>query len=474
MSLKQQALRGFIWSVSDKLINTLGFIAVSIYLAKLIGPEGVGLIGMLTIFILLAESIVSIGFSQALVQRSSELTEQDSSTVFYINVIWGLLIYLTLFIAAPQIAFFFNEPELISVSRVLFLVVIINSLTVVVRAKLIINVDFRSQAFAGTFATILSSSIAIFIALKGYGYWSLVWLTLTRALCQLAALWYFCRWWPRLIFSYNSFKQLFKFGSNLMFAGLLATLVSNIYIVLIGRYYNAVQVGYFTQAVNLSNYLNQFVSSSLQGVTYPIMTSIKHDNERLVNIYKKIVSISMLVSLPLLIGFAAIAEEFVTIFLGVSWLPSVPVLIAMCISRSITPVSLINMNILNAIGRSDLFLRVDLIKLPLTVGAIFIALPYGIEAIAWSLVITSLISFFINAYYPGKLFDFGWSKQISISYKYFIAASIMYLSTMLVSLDSVILTMIVKILVGFMVYTLILFFSKDKFFKSVCASLIKR
>lgn len=474
MSLKQQALRGVVWSVSDKLINSLGFIAVSIYLAKLIGPESFGLIGMLTIFILLSESVVNIGFSQALVQRSDNLTEEDSCTVFYINLVWGVLIYLILYALAPLIAMFFREPILVDISRVLFLVVIINSLSVVVRAKLIIKIDFKSQAIAGTFSTVLSSAIAITLALFGYGYWALVFLTVTKAVFLLFALLFFCRWWPQLIFSMTSFKSLFKFGSNLMLAGLVATLVSNLYTILIGRFYNATQVGYFSQAVNLSNYLNQFVSSSLQGVTYPIMTSIKDDRERLINIYKQVISISLLVSLPILIGFAAIADEFVIFFLGSVWEPSIPVLVAMCISRSITPISLINMNILNAIGRSDLFLKVDLVKLPMTVAAIFIALPYGIEAIAWAVVATSFISFFINAFYPGKLFSFGSFEQIKVSYKYFIAAAVMYLIVQPMVLDSLLLTIVTKVSVGVVVYVIMLIVLKDSFSKTFIRKLLTK
>ena len=199
---------------------------------------------------------------------------------------------------------------------------------------------------------------------------------------------------PKLIFSMESFKLLFKFGSNLMLAGFVATLINNLYVALVGRYFNATQVGYFTQAQNLSNNLSQFISSTLQGVTYPIMTSVKEDSERLVSIYTQLISVTMLVSLPMLIGFAAVSEEFVRIILGDEWLPVVPVLAALCFARTITPISWINLNILNAVGRSDLFLKVDLSKLPMNLGALFIALPYGIEGLAWAMVCTSFIAFF--------------------------------------------------------------------------------
>ena len=464
MSLKSQAFRGFAWSISDKLINQLGYLGVTVFIARLIGPESFGFIGMLTIFMLLAESVVSSGFSQALVQRSQELTEEDASTIFYVNLGWGIAMYLLLYFFAPLIAGFYNQPLLVDISRVLFIIVIINSLTVVARAKLTINIDFKSQAIASTFATLMSAVVGIYLAVEGYGYWSLVWLLITKAIFNSVGLWFFCRWMPKLIFSVQSFKILFKFGSNLMLAGLVATFVNNLYVALVGRYFNATQVGYFTQATNLSNYLSGFISSTLQGVTYPIMTSVKNDRERLVNIYTQLISITMLVSVPLLIGFAAVSEDVVKIILGDEWLPVVPVLIALCFARTITPISSINLNILNAIGRSDLFLKVDLSKLPMTLGALFIALPYGIEGLAWAMVCTSFISFFINAYFPGKLFGFGGIAQLKVAYKYIIAATVMYFAVSQISIsDSLWLTLVAKVTLGGLIYPTLLIIMRDAF-----------
>ncbi|QEY59411.1 lipopolysaccharide biosynthesis protein [Pseudomonas sp. C27(2019)] len=463
-NLRRKALSGFIWSASDKLINQLGYLGVTVFIARLIGPESFGLIGMLTIFMLLAESVVSNGFSQALVQRSQQLTEEDSSTIFYVNIGWGAAMYILLYFCAPLIAKFYSQPQLVDIARVLFTVLLINSLTVVVRAKLTINIDFKSQAIASTFATLLSSIVGVYLALKGYGYWALVWLLISKAAFNSLGVWFFCRWLPKLIFSYESFKSLFKFGSNLMLAGLVATFVNNLYVALIGRYFNATQVGYFTQATNLSNYASQFISSTLQGVTYPIMTSVKNDKKRLVSIYTQLISITMLISVPLLVGFAAVSEDLVKIILGDEWLPAVPVLVALCFARAITPISSINLNILNAVGRSDLFLKVDLSKLPMTLGALYIALPYGIEGLAWAMVCTSFISFFINAYFPGKLFGFGGIAQLKVAYKYIIAAAVMYAAVTQVSITgSLWLTLIAKIALGAVVYSTLLVILRDTF-----------
>lgn len=420
---------------------------------------------MLTIFMLLAESAVNNGFAQALIQRSHQLTEQDASTIFYANLGWGVVMYSLLYFTAPLIAEFYNQPLLIDISRVLFIIILINALTVVARAKLTINVDFKSQAIASTVATVLSSIIGVYLALNGYDYWALVWMLITSAIINSIGIWFFSRWLPKFIFSIESFKLLFKFGSNLMLAGLLATFVNNLYVALIGRYFNATQVGYFTQAQNLSNNLSQFVSSTLQGVTYPIMTSVKEDNERLVNIYTQLISITMLVSLPMLVGFAAVSKEFVTIVLGNEWLPVVPVLLALCLARTITPISSINLNILNAVGRSDLFLKVSLSKLPMSLAALFIAIPYGIKGLAWAMVCTSFIAFFINAYFPSKLLKFGGIAQLKVAYKYIIAVAVMYVavSQILIS-DSLWMTLVTKISFGVVIYVTLLIIMRDVFF----------
>lgn len=464
MSLKSRAIFGFIWSASDKLITQLGYFAVTLYIAKLIGPEAFGLIGMLTIFMLLTESVISNGFSQALVQRSQQLTEADASTVFYINLVWGVFIYAVLFVTAPLIAKFYQKPELADIARWLFLIVIINSLTVVVRAKLTIKVDFKSQAISGLFATLVSAPIAIYLAQQGYSYWSFVWLLLIKAVALNISLWCFSRWYPKAIFSKDSFYRLFKFGSNLMLAGFVATLVNNLYVALIGRYFSAASVGYFTQATSVTNILSQFISSTLQGVTYPILTSVKEDRERLIDIYKQLITVTMLVSLPALVGFCAVAKEFVLLFLGEPWLPAVPVIQLLCIARMLTPISVINMNILNAIGRSDLFLKIDLYKLPMILAALFIAIPYGIQGVACGMAMTSLISFFINAYYPGKLFGFGAASQLKVGIKVIVATGLMYGSVIFLSSDSIMEMIFLKCFIGVIVYTASLLLLKQETF----------
>ncbi|MBB1303742.1 lipopolysaccharide biosynthesis protein [Pseudoalteromonas sp. SR44-8] len=472
-SLKRKFLNGFIWNLADKIVSQFAYLGVMLYIARLIGPEAFGLVGMLTVFMLITESIVSNGFSQALVQRSNELTEDDSSTIFYVNLIFGVVIYTLLYFSSPLISSFYNEAELTNIARVLFLVVIINSLTVVVRAKLIIKVDFKSQAISSFIATIISSLLGFYLAVTGYSYWSLVYLILCKSIINNTMMWFFCNWFPKLIFNKDSLRKLFKFGSNLMLAGLIATLYKNIYIILLGRFFDSGKVGYFTQATNLTNFLSALISSTLQSVTYPLLTEVKANRIKLVNIYTQLIAVTMMASIPVLVGFSAVSETFVHIFLGDDWLPAIVVIKLLCLSRAITPISSINMNILNAIGRSDLFLKVDLLKIPIVILAIVIALPYGIVGVSVAIVITSIISFFINAYYPGKLFSFGVKEQLRISKNYIISALLMYVCVEYVVFEDLWLTLTSKLFVGAFIYVASLLLLKDKMAFKVIANLYK-
>lgn len=468
-SLKTKAVKGFAWGLIDKIVNQLAYILVSVYLARLIGPEGYGLIGMLAIFMAVANSLMNGGLSQALIQRSHQMTEADASTVFYVNVGFGLALYAIIYLAAPWIAEFYRQPELTPITRVLFTVIVIDSLTIVVRAKLAIKIDFRSLALASTAATVFSAALAFWLAQQGYGYWALVWQNISRTIIVAICLWILSNWRPALVFSGESLRSLFKFGSNLMAAGIVATIVNNLYAVLIGRFYNVAQVGYFTQATSLSNYFSQFISSSIQGVTYPLMTSIKEDRERLAHVYKQLVCITMLFSLPMLVGFAAIADDFVFLFLGESWMPMVSVLVMLCFARTVTPISAINMNILNAVGRSDLFLKVDLSKLPMTLGTLMFATPYGIEGLSKAMVVTSFIAFFMNAYFPGKLFGFGGLVQLKIAANYILASVIMFLAVTFTPGEPSFYMIFLKIVIGASVYIIVLWSLADSLLKRLAA-----
>jgi teichuronic acid exporter len=451
-SLRQKAIKGVAWSLFDKFINQVGNFLLLVYLSRILSPSDFGLIAMLAIFLAIAQSLVDSGFSQALIQKSIKVTEDDLSTVFYVNLLISTLLYLLLYVSAPSIALFYLQPELVDLSRVLFFVVIINSISLVPRSKLLIKIDFKTQGLINSVSMIVSAIVTIYMVHKGFGYWSLVGMNLSKAFVNTALLISFSRWYPKWLFSIESLKTLFSFGSNLLIAGVLATTVQNLYSILIGRYFNATQVGYFQQGFNYTNMLSGTITSVIQGVTYPIMTSIQKDEKRLIDVYSKVMGVVTLITFPIFVGFAAVSKEFVLIFLGEKWSPIIPIVIVLSFARLITPISSLNLNILNARGRSDLFLKTDLSKLPMTILALFIAIPYGIFGIAIAQLVTTFISFFINAYYPGKLFGFGVKEQLKQIYPIALASMIMYLSIAFIKFDNIFLQMFIKVFVGFCIY----------------------
>ncbi len=400
-----------VWNSIDKFgIQGIAFV-IGIILARILMPVDFGLIGMLAIFFAFSELFVGSGFSMALIQKS-DCTEVDYSTIFYFNLIVGLVFYFILFLSAPLLAQFFNVPQLITLTRVMSLSVIINSLSIVQQTRLTIRLDFKTQALISLFAVVISGSIGILLAYQGLGIWALVTQMLTATLVRTVSLFCFNKWLPLFTFSASSFIQLFGFSSKLLAAGFVATVVNNLYPILIGKIFAAKDLGFYTRARQYPEILSGTLSTVLQGVTFPILSSLQNDRERMIVVYSRLMRMVVFFVVPALTLFALLSEPFIRFFLTEKWLPVVPLMQWLCFARMITPISALNMNILNAIGRSDLFFFVDISKLPLTVAALVITIPLGLTAVVIGHFATSFICFFINAYYPGKLFSFGPIRQI--------------------------------------------------------------
>jgi teichuronic acid exporter len=462
MLLRRKALSGFIWSLADKLINQLGNLAVFIYLSKIIGPSGVGLVGLLFIFSVFAQSVVDSGFFQALVQKSTDITEEDLSTIFYVNLLVSFFIYGCLFFLAPYLASFYHQPELIDLSRIFFLIIIFNGLTIASRAKLTIVVDFKSQMIANLVGTIIASIVAIIIVLNGYGYWSLAANIIVKILVTNIVIWMYAKWLPKLIFSKKSFKSLFNFGSKLLIGSIVSIFVNNAHAMLIGRFYSIKDVGIYNQANTTTTSISSVFSSTLQSVTFPILTSIKNNQTEFIKVYKKLSTLTLFISIPAFIGLISITTPLVKVFLGEEWIALIPIFQIFCLNRLMTPIAIVNINILNAVGRSDLAMKLEFYKLPFTLGTLILAIPFGVVAVAWAAFLSTFIAFFINTYYQKKLFNFGAFEQIKISTKFFVAAIIMYLCNMLINLENSILEIFIKVILGIVIYITMLLVLKDR------------
>lgn len=472
--LKSIALSGIIWSAIDKFSFQAVQFIIGIVLARLLMPKDFGLIGMLSIFIAISQSFVISGMGSGLIQKKDR-TNVDFSTVFVFNFAVSIFFYFILYFIAPLIASLYDMPQLVVLTRILAFNIIINSLAVVQRSRLTIKIDFKKIAITNVASAILSGLLAVFLAYKGFGVWALVMQTLFGSIISVAMLWYMSHWKPSIQFSKKSFKVLFGFGSKLLLSGLYAQTFNNIYNITIGKAYSAAELGFYTRAKGFAELTADTVSSILQQVTYPILASLQDDKERMVSVYSRLIRMAAFLIFPVMTLFSLLADPFVRLFLGPNWIPVIILLQWISFARIFYPISVINMNILNAIGRSDLFLKVDLSKMPLTIVALIITIPLGVKAMVIGHVVTSGISFFINAFMPGKLFGYGGLAQLKDMIPFIIATIFMALVVFLsvYFIDHLYLKLIIGVIIGLTTYILMCFLLKIKELKEVKELVIK-
>ena len=410
-SLKQKAAKGILWSTVERFsVQGIQFL-IMIVMARLLTPHDYGLIGMLTIFIAVAQSLIDSGFSQALI-RKQDRTEIDNNTVFYFNIVVSGLLYFILYISAPFVADFYNTPQLCPVMRVVCISIIFNSLAVVQRALLTIKIDFKTQAKAALTAAVTSGVVGITMAYHGFGVWSLVIQQLLNLGINTSLLWLLSKWRPRLIYSWQSFHELFAFGSKLLASGLLDTIYRNIYPIVIGKLFSASNLGHYTRAQHFSEFPSSNLTGIIQRVTYPVLCEIQHDDTRLADIYRKILKLSAFIIFPLMIGLSSVAKPLVNIMLGQQWDFCGQLLQIICFSMMWFPIHSINLNLLQVKGRSDLFLRLEIIKKFLGIGVLCITAPFGLIMMCYGQIFNSLVALIINTYYTGRIIHVGFFRQM--------------------------------------------------------------
>jgi len=410
-SLKNKTVKGIVWSSVERFsVQGIQFL-VMIVMARLLTPKDYGLVAMVAIFIAVAQSLVDSGFSQALIRKQNR-TETDNSTVFYFNIVVGILLYLVLFAIAPWVADFYNSPELTALMRVICLSVVFNSFVVVQRALLTVNIDFKTQAKASLTAAVVSGVIGIGMAYSGFSYWSIVAQQLVNLGLNTLLLWIFTRWRPRWIYSWGSFRELFTFGSKLMVSGLLDVVYRNMYLLVIGKVFTASSLGYYTRANQFAEFPSSNLTGIMQRVTYPVLCQIQDDDERLAQIYRRFLRLSAFLIFPLLVGLSAVAEPFVLLLLKEQWLFAATLLQIICFAMMWYPIHAINLNLLQVKGRSDLFLRLEIIKKAIAVLILCVTIPMGLIAMCVGQILSSLIALIINTNYTGKLIQVGFLRQM--------------------------------------------------------------
>lgn len=410
-SLKNKTVKGAIWSTLERFsVQGIQFL-VMILMARILTPNDYGLVGMLAIFIAISQSLIDSGFSQALI-RKQDRSEIDNSTVFYFNIAVGLILYVILFISAPFIAKFYDEPILVPLMRVVSLSVLINSFVVVQRALLTVKIDFKTQAKATFTGAIVSGVVGITMAYTGFGVWAIVWQQIVNLLTVAVLLWLLSHWRPVWAYSWTSFRELFAFGSKLALSGIIDTIYKNIYLIVIGKVFRASDLGYYTRAHQFAEFPSSNISGILQRVTFPVLCTIHDDDNRLRNVYRRFLRVSAFVVFPLMMGLSAVSRPFVTLVLNEQWAYAGVLLQIICFAMMWYPVHAINLNLLQVKGRSDLFLKLEIYKKLIGIAIIIATVPLGLQAMCYGAILSSILSLVINTYYTGKLINVGFFMQL--------------------------------------------------------------
>ena len=411
MSLKQKTVSGLLWSFVDTFVGQGLTFIVGIILARILSPREFGLIGMITVFTAVSESFINSGFSSALI-RKKDCTNIDFSTVFYFNLTAGILFFLILFFTAPFIADFFDEPQLKPIVQVLGIVLIIDSLTLIQRTILTKRIDFKLQTRISVIASLGSGVIAIVMAYKGFGVWSLVAQRIAKEGLNSIFLWLWNRWKPLLVFSMQSFRELFGFGSKLLVSGLIDTLYQNIYYLIIGKYFSAQELGYYTRADGFQRTPSQSLNGVIGRVSYPVLSSIQDDKPRLKNNYQKLIRSTMFITFVLMLGMAAVAEPMIITLIGEKWRPSIIYLQMLSFVGMMYPLHVLNLNMLQVSGRSDLFLKIEVIKKILAIPTIMIGVIWGIKIMIIGMMVNTLIAYYLNSYWSGRFIGYSFKQQV--------------------------------------------------------------
>lgn len=435
-SIKEETVSGVKWAGLETISTKAVSFFIGLLVARILSPEDYGTIGMISIFMAISQTFIDSGFAYALV-RKIDRTESDYSTLFYFNIVIGLLCYLILFVSAPFIAGFFHTPILIRIIRVYAISLTLNSLTIVQSAKLTIELNFKAQAIVSFIGSLSSGLVGLFLAYSGFGVWTLVWQSLFGTAIRLFLIWAFARWRPMAPFSWDSFKDLFSFGSKLLASGMLHTIYTNLSNLAIGRYYTPEDLGYYSRGSQFAALPSSTITGVLQKVTYPILSNIQNDERRLIDVYRRYICISSVVIFFLMCMLAALAKPVIILLLTDKWANAVIYLQITCFAMMFDHICRINLNLLQVKGRSDLFLKLEIIKKALAFAILCAAIPLGVKAICISSVIYTQIAVYINTYYTGKLFGLGYIAQLKDFSKYLLLSVLCSVPAFILSMSDI-------------------------------------
>lgn len=409
--IEQKAISGVVWSAVERFsLQGIQFV-INIIMARLLLPNDYGIIGMLAIFIQVSQVFIDSGFTNALI-RKKKCTELDFSTVFFFNIAISFVFYFLLFITAPYIADFYHMPMLTTVTRVVALNLIINAFYAIHKVKLTIDIDFKTQSKISLIALIISGTLGVILAFSGYGVWALICQTLLNAICSTVLYISLLHWFPLPFFSFSVFKSLFSYSSKLMLSSLIHTVYFNLYTLVIGRRFSASDLGCFTRADQFATFPSSNINAIISRVVFPTLSKFQDDDARLVLAYQKYIRLSSFIIFPLMVGLAALAKPLILLLLTDKWSGIIILLQILCFDWMFDHLSGINLNLLYVKGRSDLALRLEIVKKSIATFILFSSIPFGIIGMCIGRVLYSLVATYLNTYYTKSLIGLSLNAQL--------------------------------------------------------------
>lgn len=454
-NLKQKTILNILWSIIEQVSVQFLLIVTSIILGRLLEPSDFGILGMITIFSSIAQSIVYSGFGSALIQKKN-VSQKDASSVFYFNIFMGLILSAILFLSAPLIAGFFDQTILVPLTRAMSVNLLINSFSLVQRSLMMKNLNFKLHLKIELIAVFLSGILGIISALLNMGVWSLAIQLISRYLINTILLWILSDWQPSLIFSVNSIKSMFPFGSRLLVSGIINTIFNNIYQTFIGKIYSASELGFYTKALTFETSAVNTTAQPFSKVIFATLSSFQDNNEILKRSYRKTIRLGMFLHFPMMVGIITISDPLIRFLLTDKWASSISYLQLLCFVGLLMPLDYYSNVLLKIKGRSDLYLRLEIIKKIIIIILIIITYRWSIKALLIGQIINSIIAVLIDSIYTKKFIGYSLFEQIKDIISSLLITAIMGGCILLLSnveFNSLFIELIVLIVTGIVLYT---------------------
>lgn len=462
---KNKIISSLIWRFLEKFGSQGVTFVVSILLARLLDPDAYGTIAIVNIFISIMQVFVDSGLANSLIQKK-EVDDLDFSSVFYFNVGFCLLLYMTIFLFAPAISSFYSTPELKLVIRILGLNIVISGINNVQQAYVSRRMMFQKNFYSTLGGTIGAAIIGIVMAYRGFGVWALVAQHLFKEIIGTFILWVNVEWRPKLLFSYHRLKVLLSFGWKLLAAKLIDTIYENARSLIIGKKYSSTDLAFYNKGKQFSDFATLNINASIESVLFPAMSMEQDNLEHIRSMTSRSIKIVSYVTTPIMVGLSVCAEPLIKVILTAKWINCVPYMRIFCVASSIVPVTLANLNAIKAIGYSEIYLKLEIARKAVNTLSLLVSMWYGPKAIAYSYLLNCVVNLYINSYPNKKILNYGYSNQIKDMFPAISLSMFMGLVTYSITFINVpdLIKLLIQIPLSVVIYIILSFLIKEESF----------